>query len=131
MMRTALVSLTLLAQPALAEQLDFYFVGGGFFPDIQYGHPSDDVRLHNAHNVAVTFRLDGDVEMYGDGDDVSDNGIQITLNPGEMARFEADNCDCAGSPGLGVEIVVLDVGGAAYGGVNGIVSFDEEPEVGM
>lgn len=119
-----------LGGPVMAEEHLFVFIGDGFFPEIVYADPADDIRLVNRHNVAATITLTGDVELYNDGDDISDDGYTITMNPGDEIRFEADNNNEAG--GFNVIIAASNVGGtgtnAAY---NGTVSFDEEPDLGF
>ena len=119
-----------LGGPVMAEEHLFVFVGDGFFPEIVYAEPADDIRLVNWHNVSATITLTGDVELYNDGDDVSDDGYTVVLNVGDEIRFEADNDNEAG--GFNVIITASNVGGTGTDAAfTGTVSFDEEPDLGF
>lgn len=124
----AALAATILAGPALAEEHLFVFVGDGFFPEVAYAEPVDDIRLVNRHNVSATFQLNGEVEIYNDGDDISDDGYIVTLAPGEEVRFEADNAQIGEYE---VIIYAISVNGGAAAEFPGVVTFDDEPDLGF
>lgn len=118
-----------------AEEYRMMFFGKGFFPEVTYANPSDDIRLINATGSQITVTLRGDVEIYNDGDDDSDDGYTTTLGEDGEVRFEADNSDGANGADDddyydNFEVIVEVIVAGDSNVYSGVITFDDPPDIG-
>lgn len=124
----AALAVTALAGPVSAERQIVAFVGHGFFPEVVYADPGDEIVLTNRHNGPISLALLGDAALAQNATETADETI-VNLAEGEEFTFYSDGTNDEG--GYEITMVITSATGTTQAAIPGVVSFDQDPDLGF